>query len=696
MLDAKGAVGTTVEVRRVAGIPNDPKTGKLRLVKFEGAQPARPYVVANENRPAGALRKVEIEPPASFGPFARAEIEQSISARFEKQVENYSGRLAVKSGALSLTYGQLNRAANRLARAIRLRVGAKPEPVALLMSQGSSTISSILGILKAGKFYVPLDPAFPEARLLTILQECDASLIVTCDHDLAATRALRVGSEKILNVDKIEADIPGDDLDPIASPDSLAYLMYTSGSTGRPKGVMQNHRNVLHQIMTYTNGLRIAADDRLTQLHSHGVSASRLDIFAPLLNGAAVYPFAAAEQGMEPLARWLSDEKITLLHWVPTPFRHFAESLDDSNSFPDLRLIVLGSEPLASRDVDLYKRRFSSRCVLVNRYGTTETGNVRWHFINKETALSKGTVPVGYAVEDTEVLLLDEFGKSLSKDGAGEIAVKSRYLSPGYWRRPDLTAAAFYSDPTEPETKIYRTGDVGRLLADGCLLHLGRNDFQVKIRGYRVEVNEVERILLEHSAVLSAAVTGRADQSGEKRLVAYYVCAAGSPPTSATLRNFLSARVPGYMIPSAFVRLEALPLTPTGKVNYQALSEADSVAVDADVEITEARTPVEGQLAEIWKRVLGIDVVSIDHDFFDLGGHSLHAMTIVARLNELFHTDISIREFFESRTIARIAEMIDKSLMENSPRGDLLETLKDLDSISEEQASRLVDRNPKR
>ena len=255
---------------------------------------------------------------------------------------------------------------------------------------------------------------------------------------------------------------------------------------------------------------------------------------------------------------------------MPTAFRHFANTLDKGDLFPKLRLLVLGSEPLSSRDVNLYKQYFSPGCVLVNRFGTTETGNIRWYFMDKQTATPSGSVPVGYAVEDTTVLLLDETGNEPENDQIGEIAVKSHYLSPGYWRRPDLTAAVFSSDPVEPETRVYRTGDMGRILPDGCLLHLGRKDFQVKIRGYRVEVGEVERMLLGHSAIAAAVVAARSDHLEGKRLVAYYVCTDAPPPSSSTLRNFLAARLPSYMVPSAFVRLEVLPRTPSGKVDRQA------------------------------------------------------------------------------------------------------------------------------
>jgi acyl carrier protein len=315
--------------------------------------------------------------------------------------------------------------------------------------------------------------------------------------------------------------------------------------------------------------------------------------------------------------------------------------------------------------------------------------------MDKQTATPSGSVPVGYAVEDTTVLLLDDTGNELENGQIGEIAVKSRYLSPGYWRRQDLTAAVFSLDPVEPDTKLYRTGDMGRILADGCLLHLGRKDFQVKIRGHRVEVGEVERMLLGHSAIAAAVVAARSDHLEGKRLVAYYVCTDAPPPSSSTLRNFLAARLPSYMVPSAFVRLEALPRTPSGKVDRQALPEPNIEAPNADAPIAEGRTPVENKLVKIWIDVLGIDSVGIDQNFFDVGGHSLHAMSIISRANEVFKIEIPLREFFELPTVAHMAAMISSQELTNHDEADLSDALAEVESLSDEQALHIVEKETK-
>ena len=306
-----------------------------------------------------------------------------------------------------------------------------------------------------------------------MLEDSQANLIIADDKNLPLAREWAQNGRQVLNIDELDASAPRENLGLTISPDTFAYVVYTSGSTGQPKGVIQNHRNVLHQIMTYTNALHICADDRLTLLHSCSFTAARSDIFGALLNGATVCPVNVKEEGLAPLANWLIQEDITIYHWVPTAFRHFLETLTGAEQFPKLRLIVLGSEPVSPRDVERYKAHFAHSCLFVNRLGTTETADARLYFIDQETPIPDSMVPVGYAVEDMEVVLLDDSGQEAGFNRIGEIAIKSRYLSPGYWRRPELTRVAFQSDPQGGSERIYRTGDLGRLLPDGCLVHLG-------------------------------------------------------------------------------------------------------------------------------------------------------------------------------------------------------------------------------
>jgi amino acid adenylation domain-containing protein len=623
--------------------------------------------------------------------FDKTEIEQSISTRFEQQAKKFPDRLAMRSDGLALTYYALNRAANRVAQAILTQRGQGHEPIALLLEQGVMAVASILGILKAGKFYVPLDPSYPRAWLAAMLEDAQALLVVTNHANRGTAMNLVDQTKKIIDIDDLDPNLPDSNPNLSVAPGCFAYLFYTSGSTGRPKGVPQTHRNVLHQIATYTNALELSANDRCTLLHSHGFSASRLDIFGALLNGAALLPFRTLNEGTAKLAAWLLEEEATVLHWVPTGFRYLAEGLSETQQFPNIRAVVLGSEPVLLRDIVLHRKHFGPDCVLVNRYGTTETGNVAFFFLGKNANVESGVVPVGFAIDDIDVVVLDEAGQAVGHDQPGEIAVKSRYLSPGYWRATGASARLVFDDSTAPAVSTYRTGDVGYMRADGCLFHLGRKDLQTKIRGHRIEIAQIEHALLDHASVRAAAVAVRENSSGEKELVAYVVVRGDAPPASTTLRNFLASRIPAYMVPASFVQLENLPLTPSGKMNRQALPEPADARLMPEAPFAEPRSAIEKTLAHLWREALGVARVGLHDSFFDLGGHSLVASTIVARMGDVFRIEISLRQFFERSTVAEMADLIQNGLQINPESTELADVLREIESLSEEQARKVLD-----
>jgi len=588
----------------------------------------------------------------AFVEFRREEIEQSIPARFEQQVRRYPERLAVETSGHSLTYAELNHAANRVARAILSRPGGGNEPVAVLLEQGAPAIIAMLGVLKAGKIYVPLDPAFPRARLAYMLEDSQAELVVTNSRNLSLAKASGQSGCQVMNVDELDAGLCTGDLGLPLSPTTLAYVVYTSGSTGQPKGVVQNHRNVLHKIMTPTNDFHICPQDRLCLLYSCSVGVGVRNIFCALLNGAALYPLDIKTVGLGDLAAWLIQEDITVYHSVATVFRHLLDTLTGREQFPELRLIFVSGEPVYPRDVERYKARFASSCVLVHGLGLAELSLARQYYIDKQTRITGSMVPVGYAVDGVKVLLVDEAGQEVDFNRVGEIALESPYLTLGYWRKPDLTRAAFLPDPAGGDARIYRTGDLGRMLPDGRLDHLGRKDFQVKVRGYRIEAGEIEGALLGSAEIKEAVVVAREDWRGEQHLVAYIVPAGTSAPSASTLRRALTETLPDYMLPSAFVTLTALPLTPTGKVDRRALPAPGRARPELETPFVTARTPVERVLAGIWEEVLGLDRVGIHDDFLDLGGHSLLATQIASRIRDVFRADVPLRSLFEAATVA--------------------------------------------
>ena len=690
MLDEKGVAATTLEVRHVPAISNDPVTGKLRLVRFEGRTP-RPLPRVEKAVVPIAAARVHLKRSPSFESFSREDIEQSIPARFERVVERCARQPAIRQRDRTINYQELNNEANRLANAICARLSETQKFVALLLDPGISAAIAMLGILKAGKCYVPLEPGFPLARLSSIWNEVEPSLIITNDRGIPSARSFVPESAGILNLDELDRALPNDNPKLAATPDSLAYFFTTSGSTGKPKGVAQSHRSALHQIMSYTNGLLISSEDRMTQLFSHSFSASRLDIFGALLNGATLYPLMPGVEGLGSLARQLVEEKLTLLHWLPTGFRSFVDTLKKKEDFPDVRVIVLGSEPLTAHDVELYKEYFSSDCVLVNRFGSTETGNITWYFLNKDTSVPAGTVPVGYAIEDTEVLLLDQTGQVVGDNEIGEIAVKSPHLPSGYWRQPELTGDKFQPVPGLPGTSIYRTGDMGRRLLDGCLLHVGRKDLQLKIRGYRIDPGEVETALLEHPDIAEAAVAPGRDtlHQQDQCLVAYYVPTRSQLLPINVLREFLGNRLPPYMVPTVFMPLQSLPLTPNGKLDREALPRPSFSPTAAVAPAAAPQSDIHETLTKIWCGVLGLRSVGLDQSLFDLGGNSLHAMMIISRAFDAFGVEVAIPEFFEQPTITHLAQIIGGVSLTNDER-DLAATLEMIESLSDEEARRLL------
>ncbi len=609
----------------------------------------------------------DVHPTHTFIAFENTAIEQSIAARFEQQVARYPDRLAVVTAELQFTYAELNQAANCLARAILAHLGEGEEPVALLFEQGAFVIAAILGILKAGKIYVSLDPAFPHARTAYMLEDSQARLLLTNTKHLSQAQRLAQKGQHILNCDDVDASIAAGNLGRPIFPETCALILYTSGSTGHPKGVLHNHRNILVETSNYTNDRRICPEDRLTLWHSCSFANSIRNMYGALLNGATLFPYDLAAEGFAPLAEWMRANRITILHTLPTTFRSFCDTVAADATFPALRILQLGGEPINREDVKRFQRHFSPHCVLVHAIGPTETFTIRRHFITHDWNSSDSKIPLGYAVPDKEVLLLDETGREVGANQIGEIAVRSKYLALGYWRRPDLTEAAFIPDPRGGDEHVYLTGDLGMMHPDGCLVHMGRRDLQVKIRGYRVEFAEIEVALLGLDSIKTAVVHAQANGAGEQRLVAYVVAAAGRAPTVSELRRALAQTLPDYMMPSAFVFLDAIPLLPNGKIDRRALPAPNQARPLLDAPYVAPRTPVESDLAGIWTEVLNLEEVGIQDHFLELGGHSLLATQILTRVTARFRVELSMREFFETATVARLAELIVLRAVQSDP-----------------------------
>jgi amino acid adenylation domain-containing protein len=613
--------------------------------------------LSSEDQSSRRLKCRQIGPTHPFEQFKKEDVEQSIPARFEQQVDKYPARLAVKTKSQTLTYEALNRVSNRTAHAILAGYSGGDEPIALLFRQGASMIAASLGVLKAGRAYVSIDHLLPRAKAIEILQDTQARLILTDNDNLSSTHELAPPRSNVLNVDDLDLHLSDENPRVAVPPDQIAYIYYTSGSTGHPKGVVWNHRNELFGVMLKTNALHISADDRISLLRSNNVGAAR-DTFLALLNGAALISLEVKAEGLGNLGNWLVEEEITIYSCVATVFRHAVKTLTGDETFPKVRLVHIGGEAISKADIELYKKHFSDECLFVSRYSISETQPVSYYFINKRTEIEGERVPVGYPLDGNEIVLMDEDGEELGLNCVGEIAVKSCYLALGYWRQPELTRAKFLPDPKGGNARVYLTGDLGYKRPDGCLVHVGRKDFQAKIRGHRIEVAEVEMALLGIPGIKQVAVVVRDDPRADKFLVAYVVPQVGQTWTSSELRSLVKDKLPSYMLPVSFVMMASLPLTASGKIDRTALPAPAKSRDASGTSCVAANSPVEKVLAKLWADTMGIDEIGIHDDFSELGGDSLLSAKIVSKVNEVFPLDRLLNTLLETPTVAELSRFV--------------------------------------
>ena len=588
----------------------------------------------------------------------RERLEQTLIERFEKIVRRYSHHVAVQMGEIAVTYAELNGMSNRVARAIVSARSSDSEPIGLFFATGVAQIAAVLGVLKAGKFFVLLDPSFPIDRTAVILADSQAQFLLADEQNISVARQAADDGCRVMEFESISDQVSAEDLDLEISPQALAHIVYTSGSTGQPKGVVWNHLNKLQSVMRRIHADHVCAQDKIAALSS-GTANAVTNIFVTLLNGAALLPLDVKEIGVNRLAHWLQEERISVCQIASPLFRKLCETLTGEERFPDLRLLRLRSEAVYKADIDLYRKHFPPTCLLANGLSSSETGPLMEYVFNRESEIASNEIPLGYALEGAEVLLLDDEGKQVGYNEVGQIVVRSRYLSDGYWRRPDLTEAKFKPNPNGGEERLYLTGDLGLMRPDGCLLYKGRKDFRVKIRGYGVEVAEVEKRLVSHSDVREAIVVAKQNRLGESYLVAYFTVQSHSAPTVSELRSFLLEKLADYMVPSAFVMLDAMPLTPHGKLDRTALPVPDSSRPQLDVAYAAPRSSIEEKLVKLWEEILDVRPIGIHDNFFDLGGHSLAGASLISRLNRIFGLDLAVRVLFEAPTVARLTSVIE-------------------------------------
>jgi amino acid adenylation domain-containing protein len=566
---------------------------------------------------------------------------------FEERARERPDAVAVAHAGRTLTYAELDARADALARRLRaMGVGADVR-VAISVERSPEMVVALLGVLKAGGAYLPVDPAYPQERRAYMLEDSGARVVIT-QRSLAD--ALPASDAAVLVIDEIDfaADVetPAGAVRIDPSPDSLAYVIYTSGSTGRPKGVMVPHAGVVNLALAQIDAFRISPESRVLQFASFSFDAAVSEVLTALLAGARLHlaPQDALMPG-DPLATTLREEAITVVTLPPS-----AAAVMPDEEFPALRTLVSAGEACPAEVV----RRWGSGRRFVNAYGPTET-TVCATLSTDEDGARKPSI--GGPIANTRAYVLDEWQNPAPIGVPGELCVGGAGVARAYHGRPGLTAEKFIPDPFsgQPGARLYRTGDRARWLADGSLEYLGRMDEQVKIRGFRIELGEIESVLRGHPAVTDAAVIAREDVPGDRRIVAYVV---GTDGDAAELRAHLKAQLPEHMVPSAIVAMDALPLTPNGKVDRAGLPAPDARALERTA-YAAPRTPAEVAMAEIWAEVLGVEPVGIHDDFFALGGHSLLATRVVSRVRQSLGVELPLRHLFESPTIAELCRHLD-------------------------------------
>ena len=580
---------------------------------------------------------------------------------FAASVARHPERLAASDGERAMTYAQLDAAANQLAHHLR-GLGVGPEVlVGVCLERGVDYVLALLAVLKAGGGYVPLDPAYPPHRLRFTLSDSGCAAVV--GQRRFADRVAGTGLPFVaIDAGTVPAGEPASAPRTGVRPDNVAYVIYTSGSTGQPKGVAVSHANVTRLFAVTRDEYAFGPDDIWTLFHSFAFDFSVWELWGALLHGGqvVVVPFRASRDP-DAFLRLLVDRRVTMLSQTPSAFRHLAAAAERAG-WPSmsLRLVVFGGEALEPALLRAWMDRYGDTTpALVNMYGITETTvHVTHRRMSYVDTLATDCV-IGRPLPDLRAYVLDGQLAHTAPGIVGELYIGGAGVSRGYLNLPDRTATRFLPDPYgRPGERLYRSGDLAIRRADGELIFCGRADNQVQLRGFRIELNEIDHALLEEPGVRQAATLVREDATGEQRLVSYVVPAPGASPRPDQLRAGLSSRLPGHLVPSAFVLLDSLPMTGNGKLDRAALPTPDARHVHTSTDRTAPRGPREQELAAIWSDILGIAGIGVHDNFFELGGHSLLATEMVARVRDTFGVDVPVRLAFELPTLEALADAI--------------------------------------
>ncbi len=613
-----------------------------------------------------------------------------INSIFEDTASRFPENIAISEGSRSITYRGLNANANRAAHALA-EVGVTCQSIVGLYFDASiEYVTALLGALKAGTVFMPLNTRFPEKRLADVLNKTKPSIFITSTFfeneffEKLPKLNLDVNPSHILVLDNAGnlsiKSYPGgiavtgkpdftDENPPLnAGPDDGCYIVTTSGSTGEPKVILGSHKGLSHFINWEISEFGLNQNLRVSLFSPVTFDVSLRDIFVPLTAGGTLcIPDEETRHNPRELLNWMRQSRITLTHIIPTVFRllirEVAELGRSDDALPDLECVMIAGEPLFGNDVINWRQANGNRIELVNLYGPSETTLAKLFYRIKDGDFTLNEiVPLGKPIPDTEVLIIKN-DKLCGVAETGEIYIKTPFMTKGYYNAPELNEMSFVQNPLIIEHReiVYKTGDQGKFSPDGNVQFEGRLDGQVKLYGQRVEIGEIEVALRQHPSVRQAAVTARQDAFGNLRLVGYVVPEPGQKPPVESLRSFVGERLPDYMVPAVFVTMESFPLTHNDKIDRGALPEPDGTRPEMEEVYVSPSTTSEKSLSDIWCRVLGLDRVGTNDNFFDLGGSSILAVRIIASIQEELGIEIPVVKLFQYPNISLMAKYLSQN-----------------------------------
>jgi aspartate racemase len=598
--------------------------------------------------------------------------EQSVAQLFERRAKEHAGKVALICGERRLTYAELNRKANRLARKLR-DLGIRHESmVGVCLERSAELIVAVLAVLKAGGAYVPVDAEYPSERISYMLADTQTSVMVT-QRSLAAVTS-GSGSTHLIFIEDIQPDSDSsaqENLESISGPESLAYVLYTSGSTGRPKGVLVENRSIVRLVFN-TNYCRFGPEEVFLQFAPISFDASTFEIWGALLHGATLVIMPAGANSLAQIGKAIREHNITTAWLTGGLFNVFVdERIED---LKPLQQLLAGGDVLSARHVRRVLEAFP-HLTLINGYGPTEGTTFTCCHVMRHGDQVPDSVPIGRPISNTFAYILDENLNPAGPDEEGDLFAAGDGVARGYLNTPDLTNLRFLPDPflQDRGARMYRTGDRARLRRDGFIEFLGRADNQVKIRGYRIELGEIETALVKYPGILQACIIAKSDDAGNKQIAAYYVTSDGRPFPFVQLKDYLSSELPPFSIPSFYTAMAALPLDPNGKIDRAALKSIPlNGRENCSVALVAPRNETERVLQRIWQEILGQSSIGVRDDFFQIGGDSLSAARLVSQVESEFNIELPLSAIIEVRTIEDMAALLTEQAAAAKPWSSLV------------------------